>query len=136
MAHNRPTLADLARLGIKVSPTDSKPVNKHVLPKVDPLGLRTFLAVLNTCNITYKREYQFAPPRKWRFDIAVPTLMLAIEFEGMVYGGKGGHQTVGGYTANCDKYNAAQLAGWTVLRYTHKNYQNFETDLLTFLKVK
>ena len=136
MARNRPTMSDLARLGIKVAGEPVKPVDKPVVPKIDPLGLRTMIMVLNTYNIPFIREYRFDSIRKWRFDIAIPTLQAAIEYEGLSYKEKGGHQSVAGFTANCEKYNAAQLLGWTVLRYTHKNYQDFEQDLLTFLKVK
>ena len=28
------------------------------------------------------------------------------------------HTTVGGYAKDCEKYNAAALLGWRVLRYT------------------
>jgi hypothetical protein len=64
-----------------------------------------------------EREYQFAPDRKWRLDFAWPDLWLAVE----IHGGtrkRGRHNRGGGITADCEKMNAAQLAGWTVLQYT------------------
>ena len=75
-------------------------------------------------------EYLFAPPRKWRFDAAIhvgfiedyrkgctEAKFIAIEAEGLVRSGRGGHQTVKGFTANCEKYNEAILQGWILLRF-------------------
>ena len=67
----------------------------------------------------FEREYQFHPTRKWRFDFAWPDskCMLAVECEGGTWTG-GRHTTGSGFEADCEKYNAAALAGWRVLRYT------------------
>ena len=64
------------------------------------------------------REFRFHPERKWRFDFAWPDRKIAVEVEGGVFLPKGGHTTGVGYTKNCEKYNAAALLGWVVLRYT------------------
>ena len=63
------------------------------------------------------REFRFAPPRKWRFDFAWPTCKLAVEVEGGV-GNGGRHTRLAGFEEDCEKYNAAALDGWTVLRFT------------------
>ena len=63
-----------------------------------------------------KREFKFHPERKWRFDFAWPDAMLAVEAEGGVWTG-GRHTRGGGFIADCEKYNAAALAGWRVLRF-------------------
>lgn len=63
------------------------------------------------------REYQFAPPRRWRLDFAWPDRMLALEIEGGTWSG-GRHVRGAGYAADLEKYNAAVLAGWRVLRVT------------------
>lgn len=63
------------------------------------------------------REHRFAPPRRWRFDFAHPGTRVAIELEGGVWSG-GRHTRGGGFSADCAKYNAAALAGWTVFRLT------------------
>ena len=66
-------------------------------------------------------EFLFAWPAKhWRFDAAICTgerRFIAIEAEGLVRSGRGGHQTVKGFTANCEKYNEAILQGWILLRF-------------------
>jgi len=59
------------------------------------------------------REYSFHPTRKWRFDFAWPSEMLAVEIEG-----RGRHQSFGGFEADCSKYNSATKLGWRVVRYT------------------
>lgn len=59
-------------------------------------------------------EYQFAPPRRWRFDFAWPEQRLALEVDGITPSG-GRHQRFVGYMADCEKKLAAQVAGWRVI---------------------
>lgn len=63
------------------------------------------------------REFMFHRKRRWRFDLAWPDLLIAVEVEGGVWVG-GRHVRGEGYEADCEKYNEAQLAGWMVLRFT------------------
>lgn len=100
--------------------------------KPDPIGLIFIMNCLNRHGITFVREYQFSK-RKFRFDVACKDIYLGIEYDGLLYSGRGGHQTVAGVTSNNTKMNMAQLLGWTVLRYTHKNFDEFENDLILFL---
>ena len=62
-------------------------------------------------------ELAFAPPRRWRFDMAYPEQHLAIEVDGGTWTG-GRHSRGTGYEADCEKLNAAVLTGWRVLRFT------------------
>lgn len=64
-----------------------------------------------------QREFLFHKKRKWRFDLAWPDLLIAVEVEGGIWIG-GRHVRGEGYEADCEKYNEAQLAGWMVLRFT------------------
>lgn len=67
----------------------------------------------------FAKEVSFHPLRKWKFDYANSILKIAIEIEGVTHEGGGGrHQRPEGYAQDCTKYNAAQLLGWIVLRYT------------------
>jgi very-short-patch-repair endonuclease len=73
-------------------------------------------------------EHKFHPERKWRFDWAFPSHMIAIEYEGLM-SEKSRHTTISGFTGDADKYNAAQQLGWKVFRYTAKNYKSIIDDL-------
>ena len=84
--------------------------------------------VLGELGIDFVKEYQFASPRKWRFDWCMPIRKVAIEYEGLM-SKKSGHTTVTGYTRNTEKYNAATGLGWRVYRYTALNYRDVEADL-------
>lgn len=66
------------------------------------------------------REYQFLDSRKWRFDFAWPEQMVAVEIEGGVHDGptRGRHNRSAGYRADLEKYNAAAMLNWTVVRLT------------------
>lgn len=64
-----------------------------------------------------RREFRFHETRQWRFDFAWPDRMLALEVEGGIYS-KGRHARGQGYQEDLDKYNAAVVLGWGVLRYS------------------
>ena len=55
-------------------------------------------------------EHRFAQPRKWRFDIAYPPILFAVEVDGMV------HRIKERFVADLEKHQAAFAAGWRVLR--------------------
>jgi hypothetical protein len=78
--------------------------------------------------VTLETEYTFHPERKWRFDWAIPSLMIAIEYNGLI-SNKSRHTTIGGYSRDMEKINAAQKLGWTVLQYTALNYKKLLKDL-------
>ena len=71
-------------------------------------------------------EFRFDPIRRWRFDYAWPDLMFALEVEGGIWTG-GRHTRGAGYNADMEKYNAAALAGWRVLRTTPKELVSTKT---------
>ena len=76
-----------------------------------------------------KRECRFHPTRKWRFDFAWERERVAVEMEGGVFVG-GGHTRGRQYTMNCQKYNAATVAGWRVLRYTVADVQERPVQMI------
>jgi very-short-patch-repair endonuclease len=65
------------------------------------------------------REHRFDPKRRWRFDFAHIASRTAIEIEGGTWG-KSRHTTGKGFEVDCEKYNAATMAGWRVIRLTNR----------------
>lgn len=66
-------------------------------------------------------EHRFHPVRMWRFDYAVPSIKLAVEYHGhagFVGGKASGHSTIKGLSNDCEKANEAQRLGWRVLAFT------------------
>lgn len=63
------------------------------------------------------RELRFAPPRRWRADLAWPAARVIVEVDGAVFV-RGRHTRGTGFMRDCEKLNAAVLAGWRVLRVT------------------
>lgn len=70
-------------------------------------------------------EHRFHDTRRWRFDRAHVPSMVAIELEGGTYSG-GRHTRGAGFAKDCEKYNAAQLAGWRVFRFTGAMVQDVD----------
>lgn len=64
-----------------------------------------------------RTEYRFDPPRRWRFDAALPAAWLAWEIDGGVYSG-GRHTRGEGFERDCEKLNRAGILGWLVFRVT------------------
>ncbi len=66
-------------------------------------------------------EYHFAPEvegkpvRRWRFDLAWPAEQVALELEGSLFTG-GRHGGARSSLRDVEKYNAAALLGWRVIR--------------------
>jgi hypothetical protein len=84
-------------------------------------------------NYELVEEFRFHEVRKWRFDYCIPEIMAAIEYEGLM-SEKSGHTTVGGYSKDTEKYNAAGAAGWRVLRYTALTYKEMIDQLNNLVK--
>lgn len=80
-------------------------------------ALREMLAARFARDLGAVREYRFHPTRKWRFDLAWPDSMVALEIEGAVWV-QGRHTRGSGFAKDMEKYNAAALLGWRVLRTT------------------
>lgn len=63
------------------------------------------------------REFVFAPPRKWRADLAWPERRILVEVEGGTFV-TGRHSRGAGMRKDAEKYNAAVLLGFRLLRVT------------------
>jgi very-short-patch-repair endonuclease len=82
------------------------------LPKPLNEAEETFDLHCKTQNLCPKREFEFCPGRKWRFDFAWPKIRLAVEIEGGV------HRIKDRYQRDVEKYNTATLMEWRILRFT------------------
>lgn len=77
-----------------------------------------FFAALRANGLRYPEvEYRFAKPlgRLWRFDYAWPDHDVALEVEGGVWT-RGRHTRGQGFIDDIEKYNAATVNGWRVVR--------------------
>lgn len=72
-------------------------------------------------------EYRFAPPRRWRFDLAWPGVKVAVEQEGGLWI-SGRHNRAPGMIKDMEKYNTAALLGWRVFRFTPQQIQRLEAE--------
>lgn len=60
-------------------------------------------------------QYAFHPTRRWRFDYAWPSHLLAVEVDGGQWRTHGGRHNT---DADREKLNAAAELGWRILRYS------------------
>src|SRR6185437_3884193 len=93
-------------------------LRRALTPKRDVPG--ELITQLRRVNIPEPvRELRFAKSigRQWRFDLAWPEHMLAVECDGATFA-RGRHTRGKGYEGDCEKGNAAVALGWRVLHYT------------------
>ena len=81
------------------------------------------------------REYKFLHDRRFRFDLAIPKHMIAIEYEGGIFT-NGAHTRGKHYTSDCKKYNLATMNGWKLLRYTTEDTKKNNWELLVVGEVR
>lgn len=117
-------------------------VKKIKIPKIAEILIES---IFTSLKIFFIKEFQFHPTRQWRADYFLPNLKLLIELEGGVFGfGKkhsimGGHNRGKGYIQNLEKYNAATIEGYKLLRYANVEIektkgQNVIDDLKKYLE--
>jgi hypothetical protein len=100
-----------SKRGIVTEKKASKKAGAKPVEKVD-----RFLSQVARAGLpSPETEFEFDPDRRWRFDYCWPDLMLALEREG---GGwvAGRHTRGKGFKNDLQKYLAATVAGWTILR--------------------
>lgn len=71
-------------------------------------------------------EYRFHPTRRWRFDYAFPAQKVALEVEGGVWT-RGRHTRGAGFLKDAEKYNAAAVLGWRIIRVTPRQLCDLNT---------
>ncbi|WP_151751990.1 DUF559 domain-containing protein [Acinetobacter bereziniae] len=72
---------------------------------------------LRVLKISFEQEYKFHPKRKWRADFLIVGKKILVEVEGGVWSG-GRHTRGKGYIGDMEKYNAAVVLGFQVLRFS------------------
>lgn len=68
--------------------------------------------------LVVQREFVFAYPRKWRWDVAILSESLAIEIDGGLFlpGGGGRHSRGAGARNDAEKTCEGVILGWRILR--------------------
>ena len=60
-------------------------------------------------------EHKFHKTRKWLFDYANTSLLIAVEIQGGIWMAKGAHNTGTAIMRDIEKHNEAILGGWALL---------------------
>lgn len=126
----------LQNKGMKVSGVD---VDKELASKKErdkPEGVKFIEKVISEMGLAVIPEYRFmAPERQFRLDYYLEDFNIGIEYEGVFVSGddKSRHSEPLGYTEDCVKYNHAMMRGIRVLRYTAKNYRDFEDHVIELI---
>jgi len=72
---------------------------------------------LKTLKIEFEQEFEFHPKRKWRADFHLVGKKILVEVEGGIWTG-GRHTRGKGYLGDLEKYNAATMMGFQVIRFS------------------
>jgi hypothetical protein len=74
----------------------------------------------NQKGLKWEMEYVFMKTRKFRFDMLIHSIDIAIEWNGVV-SERSRHLTLTGYSKDLEKINLAQINGFLVLQVTVLN---------------
>ena len=85
--------------------------------KVQSEGEAKLARDLKALKINFEQEYQFHPKRKWKADFHLVGKMILVEVEGGIWSG-GRHTRGKGYIGDMEKYNAAVMMGYQVIRFS------------------
>ena len=100
----------------------TRPKGRSTRPKVKgekvPNEFEAKLArELKTLKIKFEQEFYFHPERKWRADFHLIDKKILVEVEGGIWSG-GSHTRGKGYLRDLEKYNAATMMGFQVIRFS------------------
>lgn len=70
-----------------------------------------------TLKIDFEQEFKFHPERKWKADFHLIDKKILVEVEGGIWSG-GRHTRGKGYIGDMEKYNAATMMGYQVIRFS------------------
>ena len=72
---------------------------------------------LRTLKIEFEQEFKFHPTRKWRADFHLKGKKILVEGEGGIWS-NGRHTRGKWYLGDLEKYNAATMMGYQVIRFS------------------
>lgn len=102
----------------------TRPKGRSIRPKVKgekvPNEFEAKLArELKALKIDFEQEFYFHPDRKWRADFHLIGKKILVEVEGGIWmPGGGRHTRAKGYLGDMEKYNAATMMGYQVIRFS------------------
>ena len=85
--------------------------------KIESEGESLLKMQLKALKIEFEQEFKFHAKRKWRADFHITGKKLLVEVEGGIWSG-GRHTRGKGYLGDMEKYNAATVMGYQVLRFS------------------
>lgn len=118
---NHLTALDAARLLGSSPKVRSAAKKAHMVLQIEGLQSRVRAQLVGLPDPV--TELLFHPKRKWRFDYAWPTRMVALEVHGGIHSG-GRHTRGRGFVEDRAKMNEATLLGWTVIEATPEHIKS------------
>lgn len=85
--------------------------------KVQSEGEVKLATALRALKIDFEQEFKFHPERKWKADFHLVGKKILVEVEGGIWSG-GRHTRGKGYIGDMQKYNAATMMGYQVIRFS------------------
>ncbi|EXB72951.1 DUF559 domain-containing protein [Acinetobacter sp. 230853] len=85
--------------------------------KVVSEGEAKLASDLKALRISFEQEYKFHPKRQWKADFHMTGTKILVEIEGGIWTG-GRHTRGKGFIHDMEKYNAATVLGYQVLRFS------------------
>lgn len=80
-------------------------------------AMQLLLLDVRAFGVPFETEHRFAPPRRYRWDLAFPERMVAVEVDGATWTG-GRHTTGRGHQTDCEKRNLGTLMGWRIFTFS------------------
>jgi very-short-patch-repair endonuclease len=85
--------------------------------KVQSEGEVKLATALKALKIDFEQEFKFHPERKWKADFHLVGKKILVEVEGGIWS-RGRHTRGKGYIGDMEKYNAATMMGFQVIRFS------------------
>jgi very-short-patch-repair endonuclease len=111
------SLADYHKLYGTKKRAKAKRQSKVKGEKVVSEGEAKLASDLKALRISFEQEYKFHPKRQWRADFHITGTKILVEVEGGIWTG-GRHTRGKGFIHDMEKYNAATVLGYQVLRFS------------------